>query len=156
VQIVTQTITTNINIPGSTAANIIPLDDSIPQSTEGYSLLNQAFTPKSATSTIVISLDGFAVCGGTALYDSAALALFDGSANAIHAQWLAYAHTASIDHVVPIRMVKVVTSGSTSLRTYNVRLGPTTATGNVAINGTSGGRVFGGVAGVVLTVAEYV
>ena len=154
VQVVTVANSTWTNIPGSSYT--IPLDNTIPQSTEGYQILSQSFTPKSATSTILIKIDGYAISGGTAIYDSAILSLFDGSANAIAAKWVGYAHAANIDHISSLSLTKTVSSGSVSARTYSARLAPTTTTGNVAINGNSSGALLGGVSSVTMTIMEIV
>ena len=143
-------------IPGSTAANIIPVDNTIPQRTEGYGVLTLSFTPKSATSTILLRVTGFALCGGTAIYDSAVAALFsDSSLNALQAIWLSSAHTAGVDHVTNMAMEQYHTSGSTATRVYSLRVGPNTSTGTVVLNGNSGTQIFGGAPTIVLTATEY-
>jgi len=155
VQFASATFSTWVNIPGSTAANIIPLDDTIPQRTEGYGLLSVSFTPKSATSTIVLQVTGSALCGGTVIYDGAVAALFsDSTTNALNAAWISNAHTAGVDHIANLAMSQVHTAGSTGTRIYSFRIGPTTSTGNVAINGNSGTRVLGSASTVVLSVTE--
>ena len=155
VQFVSTSTSAHAAIPGSTAANIIPLDTSIPQISEGYGVISQSFTPKSATSKLVIAVNGYAMCGGTALYDGAIAALFNsGSTNAIHTQWINNVHTVSVDHPMNIAMVKVETSGSTAARTYSLRIGPTTSTGAVSLNGNTGGQLLGGSSSISLTITE--
>lgn len=147
------TYTSPLSVSGATAANRIPLDDTIPQITEGVQVTSLSFTPLSAASTLIVTVSGFALFGGTAAYDSGIAALFDGSTSAVRARWLGYV-PASADHVTTIDMTYVVASGSTTARTYSLRVGPNTSTGSVAINGNTGGRLLGGAMGIVISVME--
>lgn len=144
-------------IAGTTSSNIIPVDNTKPQVTEGYGVLSLSFTPKSATSTIVVSVKGYALCGGTAIYDSAVAALFSSaSSDAIQATWLANAHTAGVSLLGNLAMEVTQTSGSTTARTYSLRVGPNTSTGTVILNGNSSTQIFNNASSVVLTITEFV
>lgn len=155
IQVAQASYTTWVSIPGSTGSNIIPLDDTIPQRTEGYGVLTLSFTPKSASSTIVLRASGSALCGGSALYDSAAAALFtDSTLNALQSVWLTTIFTAGESILANLSMLNYHSSGSTTARVYSLRVGPCTSTGTVILNGNSGSRLFGGTSGITLQVME--
>lgn len=157
VQVVSTSSATWLSIPGSTAANRIPLDDTLPQISEGYSVISQAFTPKSASSTILIMVTGHALCTGTTIGDSATAALFvDSSSSALFAMRLSNAHTANAAHTANLDFSHYVSSGTTAARTFSLRVGPNTSTGNVYINGSNSARLYGGASLVRLTLIEFV
>lgn len=131
---------------GSTA---IPVDDTIPQSTEGDQYMTLAITPKSATSKLVIQVvfNGAVSTGGSII-----LALFqDSTANAL-------AVGTSVQEPVnsaPMQAVltHTMTSGTTSATTFKVRAAP--GAGTLTFNGASGSRLFGGVYISSILITEY-
>ena len=119
----------------SNAANIA-IDSTIPQNTEGTELFLQAFTPKNASSTLVIEADVIASHGSTGV--NLALALFvDATANAIAAT----GQGSLAADLNTVRLTYTVSAGSTSARTYAVRYGA--ESGTMYVNQTSGGATYG-------------
>ena len=127
----------------------IPDDNSIPQVTEGTEVISRSFTPLSASSTIRIRVSVFG--GGSASNVKAAAAIFkDGAANAIAACSQGAAGTAV---TLAYSFEYTEASGSTAARTYSLRVGPDS--GTFYSNGLSTGRLYGGVAGITMTIEEY-
>lgn len=126
----------------------IPLDDTIPQNTEGTQILTGSITPKSATNILEIEalVDvGFSSGGAVGV-----LALFQDATAAA----LAAAHVcidgvgAGTQILLRYRMV----AGTTSAITFNIRAGTTSGTMTLNANGTS--RVFGGIGASRLFIKE--
>ncbi len=131
-----QTKTTSSNAYTSSSATI-PFDDTIPQIGEGAALsaLTTAITPSSTSSKILVTLV-LNISGGS---NSAYVAIFRGAgANAI----VCGSNIVGAD--IPETMVLSVldSPSSVSAQSYTVRYGGTGT--QVSINGSSGGRVFGG------------
>jgi hypothetical protein len=133
----------------STGTTTIPLDDTIPQNTEGTEFMTLSITPSSATNKLRIDVIGFL---STSSGEWLSMALFqDSTANALAAV-SAYQPTATGMSTVPL--THFMTAGTTSPITFKVRAGPN-AGGTIGING-SGGRKFGGVAASSITITEIV
>lgn len=128
----------------------IPLDDTIPQNTEGTEILTQAITPKSASSTIRISAR-IAIASPVGSGGTFIAALFkDTTANALAANSVFCAAGGVVGHV---EVSFEESAGSTSARTYKLRGGPSAAI-TMYYNGDASGRRFGGVSIVSMTVEE--
>lgn len=134
-----------------TASAQIPFDDTIPQNTEGAEWATLAITPIRADSVLVIevALTGTAQNGGQIL----TIALFKNSdANAIAVvgqQW------GGATGMTAQYLRKAEVSGSTTARTYKVRVGGDAASAPVSINGFAGARRWGGSAASSITITEY-
>lgn len=162
-EIVQSVVTVATAYDTATSANVIPLDDTIPQSSEGrnYSPLDTAITPSSPLNTLRVDLGINLSHNGT----GAIIALFrDAGASAI----CATASNANISH----RLV----AGSAAATTFKVNYSPISSrldgtwviTDNPPlrkflqfegdptawINGRSGSRVLGGVSASTMTVTE--
>ena len=125
----------------------IPYDNTIPQIGEGELLLTTAITPTS-TSTIVRATSLTWVDGNAT---EASCALFRGAgANAL-AAGTSFTNT---DFVQPLPVVYQDVPGSVAAQSYTLRVGPNS--GTIYINGTSGGRIFGGVFYSFLMLEEVV
>ncbi len=137
---------TSAYVSGTT---VIPLDDTIPQNTEGFEVITVTITPTSATSILEISFDG--VIGNTSGTYGTSIALFqDSTAGALAATSTSVWTGASpISGTLRHNMV----AGTTSATTFKIRIGPS-VTSTSAINGASG-RLYGGVATTSITVKEY-
>lgn len=134
-------VDTNYN---STSA-VIPLDDTIPQNSEGFQFLTVNITPSSNTSRLVIYMHANV---GMTTSDEVIMSLFDGGANAIWAGAHRNGNTGQINGI------HTFVPGSTSTLTISVRIG--SAGGNpVEINGFNGSRYFGGVSGSEMIIIEY-
>lgn len=136
-------IETTALISGTTA---IPVDDTIPQNTEGLAVLERSYTPISATSKIVVMVGAPVSCGSN---QQLVGALFvDSTANALAAQET----RAEAGGSMIMAMTHEETSASTTLRTYKYRIGGTGTTIN--INGVAGTRRFGGVSKTFIKIIE--
>ncbi|MDA9425670.1 MULTISPECIES: carbohydrate-binding protein [Bradyrhizobium] len=122
----------------------IPLDDTIPQSTEGTQIISVSYTPKAADSTLLCVFNGQVFANPA---DSVVVALFNGAANAFAAEMMnssgARAQTVVAGSYSP---------GSTSQQTISVRVGAGSAT--TYLNGTNSGRFLGGSSVATLTIYE--
>ncbi len=137
--------TTNTKV---TCNVVIPLDDTIPQNTEGVEVLTCSITPISTLSTLLITTSFSAridTLGGNNRWIGGVFQ--DSTANALAAS-TGRQHTTGI-----IRYI--MTSGTTSSTTFKLRIGPN-AGGTCYVNGdTSGNRVYGGVSYAIMTIEEY-
>ena len=113
-----------------TSTTVIPLDDTTAQSSEGSQFLSQAFTPKSASNTILIVMNAF-----TSINLSSGvmtIALFkDSEANCL-AHW-----PQTIDENGRPGLLSgsySESAGSTTERTYKLRFGPGNASYTMYLN----------------------
>lgn len=134
----------------TTATTDMPIDNSIPQITEGDEILSVAITPVNASSTIRVRFRAYvgasaAGLGGCALF-------VDATAAALDAVPFSVAGTTSFAHPT---LEHSESAASTTLRTYRIRCGPDVGTPvSVRINGDASARVFGGVGKATLEVEE--
>lgn len=135
----------------ATGTTQIPLDDTIPQNTEGDQYFTATITPKSATSTLVIDVVINVSNSGTAANTDIAVALFqDSTANALA---VACEAPFGVNANVNIKLRHVMTSGTTSATTFKVRVGAGVA-GTTYINGSGGNRLYGGKLSSGISVTE--
>ena len=132
----------------TTNATAIPIDDTIPQNTEGGEVMTLAITPKHASNILKIE-----VVGNGSTTDSSATMAFplfqDSTAGAL-----------AVAGVVPfaarlenIKYTHYMTAGTTSETTFKVRGGA--SAGTFTFNGTSSARKYGGVCSSSITITEY-
>ena len=132
----------------ATGTTTIPLDDTIPQNTEGVQYMTQTITPKSALNDLVITHHGFYANSSAG---TIAVALFqDANANALAVNATTIASSNFINVVALRHRMKAGVVVST---TFNLRAGSGNA-GTTTFNGNSGARLYGGVAAAVLSVTE--
>jgi hypothetical protein len=126
----------------------IPADNTVPLNTEGKQLFSQSFTPRSASSTIVV--EAIVLCSHGSTGADLAVALFkDAGANAI-----AVGGQGALGAAMnTITLSYTEASGSTSARTYALRYGAGSAT--MFVNRTSTGAVYGGVQTSIFKITEY-
>lgn len=136
----------------ATGSTIIPLDDTIPQNTEGDQVMSLAITPTSAANKLKIDVVVFAT--GNQANSWVIAALFQ---DAIAAALAAFANfqpvgTAGNSSV----FTHYMTAGTTSAITFKVRIGRDASTAStVSFNGGGGvGRLFGGVMASSITITE--
>lgn len=138
----------------TTTSTNIPLDDTIPRNTEGYEVLTLSYTPKSASSIIVVEALIHANSGD--FNYPIILALFkdsEASAACASLQYVSYQSYLNID---PARLTYTETAGSTSARTYKIRVGPGNSSAvTTGINRAYNQRFLGGVVQSHLRVTEY-
>ena len=128
-------------------ATAIPLDDSIPQNTEGTQILSISHTPRSTTNIIRLRFTGiFSVNAGVGI----AAVFSSASANALRA---AVTSVTAGDTRHPFVMEVEHVPGVTTALTYSVRVGAN-AGNTLRMNGYSAGRELGGAMGAVLILEE--
>lgn len=143
-----QTVYTNYSA-AATGTTTIPLDDTIPQITEGTEFMTQAITPRSATNVLIIEVQAL-------LNPSVAVnvigALFqDSTANAIAAN-RTYQATNGGASILTLR--QCVVAGTTSATTYRFRAGGSSAS-TITLNGGGGTREFGAITKSSIVIREY-
>jgi hypothetical protein len=121
---------------------ILPVDDTIPQITEGTEILSVSVVVDSPTQVVRLRWTGQVMVGGS--YYSAA-ALFQDS-TCVAAVW----DGAFGVGTRTTEMAREVVPGAAGTYVFSVRVGPSAA-GSVYLNGTTTGRYFGGVSRSVLT-----
>ena len=132
----------------ATTTSAIPLDNSIPQITEGSEYITVSITPTSATNILEIKAS-IPVSGSTAL--TSAIALFqDATANALTASVLTLG---GAGYAGALSVTYTMIAGTTSATTFRTRVG--TNTGTIYVNGISGSAIFGGTANAYIVVTEY-
>ncbi len=126
----------------------IPLDDTIPQITEGTQLLTLSFTPRFATSKLLItSIVNFSA----SKLVSVSQALFEaGSANAIGVSWDT---VEAAGHQVCTTCQCQYQVSSTSALTFSLRYGPS-ASGTAYVNGSNTQQYMGGSLSSSLSILE--
>jgi len=145
----------NNTYQASAASAALPVDNTIPQITEGTEFLAFAMTPVSATSTLLIDVN---IQLATTSADEVCAALFvDSTANALVAN-TQYMGGGSPREQNPMRIVYKVAAASTTARTYRVRAGQGSGNGLTFCNGsddaTRNGKYAGKVASTI-TITEY-
>ena len=137
---------------GAVASNstTIPLDDSIPQNTEGSEYMTLAITPTDAANKLQIDVSFF---GSAATAAEIAVALFqDTTADALAADSVTDETNTARRQVL---ITHTMTAGTTSATTFKVRAG-TSSGSELTFNGVSAGRLYGGVAASSIVITEYV
>lgn len=132
----------------ATTTTTLPSDDTIPQNTEGAEFMSLAFTPKSATNKLKITVNTFV---SSSVNTNVTCALFqDSGVNAIAATATTVAAGGASNSQC---LIHYMTAGTTSLTTFRVRLGGNAA-GTTTFNGASSVRMFGGIANSSITIEE--
>jgi hypothetical protein len=133
----------------STGTTTIPLDDTIPQNTEGDQYMSLAVTPTNSSSTLLIDIVvnmATSAAGGLMC-----AALFqDITANALAAN---ATYTGAAGAQVTLSFRHTMTAGTILATTFKVRAGADRA-GTTTFNGFASGRIFGGVAASSITITE--
>jgi hypothetical protein len=145
---VLQVVNTNV-VTSTTGSTTIPLDDTIPQNTEGFEVMTLAITPRATTNKLLIRAtvnlshptDGSALIA--ALYENT-------TANALAAVWESQSAN---NGVISLNLEYYRSAGTTSEITFKIRVGSPTA-GTVTLNGTGGSRYLGGVLTSGITITE--
>jgi len=130
-------------VPRTNFVPQIPLDDTIPQNTEGKQVMAVTITPRYANSKILINFQAFAVGGNmvTALFKNAEVSA------------LAATNAASVNgNLSPcaLSLVHQDTAGTTNPITYKIRAGASV----MYFNGSSSSRWFGGKGRTTLVLEE--
>ncbi|MBN2115200.1 MAG: virulence factor Pgp3 [Anaerolineales bacterium] len=145
--VLVQRVEATPNTTYSSITTALPVDDSIPQNTEGDEVITVTITPTSATNRLVIRAK-FMGTSNTALLT--VIALFqDATANALA---VAY-QISTADGLMSIDLVYEMAAGTTSATTFKLRAG-NNGGATTYVNGVSAGRRFGGVSACRLSVEE--
>ena len=143
-----QIIESSPKVSYTSHTTVIPLDDTIPQQTEGEQIITNVITPKDASNSLVIECSGYF---GSSTNNTCTMALFqDATANALAAT---SETVAASNHVFSLNLRHEMLAGTTSATTFKIRIGPTS--GTMYANGIGTGRIFGGLANVRLRITEY-
>jgi len=133
----------------ATGTTTVPLDDSIPQKTEGTEFMTLAITPTSATNKLKIEVLFIGVYPADAVM---ALMLFqDSTANALatNFNWSGGSNTRNFS----MHLSHFMTAGTTSATTFKIRAGGDNS-GTLTFNGRTGSRQYGGTLASSITITE--
>lgn len=124
-----------------TGTTLLPIDDTIPQITEGDQIFTLTITPKLSSSILLLQLTMYATTGSNRFIYGAAV-FRDGASNAICAGVNRFP-TDSQPSAMSLQYR--TTSNSTAATTFTVRAGTNLGAANFFLNGTATNRLFGGV-----------
>jgi|TARA_B110000285_G_C14796121_1_gene455284 hypothetical protein len=133
----------------ATSTATIPLDDTIPQITEGTEFMTLAITPTSATSRLQIEVSMLLANGSISLIG---IALFQDTTASAIASTITY-DNANIE-LVNISLSHNMVAGTTSETTFKIRMGSHNGS-TVTFNGRGGSREYGGTNKSSITITEY-
>lgn len=132
----------------ATGTTVVPIDDTIPQNTEGDQYMTLAITPRASTNKLVIEV---VWVGASSAAGNMTVALFqDSTAGALAA---VNCKTNNAGDMLTIPLRHVMDAGTTSATTFKVRAGQNNA-GTTTFNGHSGGRMFGGISASSIVIRE--
>jgi hypothetical protein len=131
----------------ATTTGVTPIDDTIPQNTEGGEFLTCSITPSNTNNILLIEFNGQFETNGNAY-----------TIVALHQDSAADAIAAVVEFMVsgdqaPVTLRHRMTAGTTSATTFKVRAGTNTGV-TLAINSYVGSRVLGGVSSTIMTITE--
>lgn len=133
----------------ATGTTQIPLDDSIPQNTEGDQYMSLAITPTSATNRLLIQV--VTNTAADSIKTNTAALFVDSTASALAA--VSNVTRAAGDLLI-VSFAHNMVAGSTSAMTFKVRIGPDGGA-TLTFNGSAGVRRYGGVIASSITITEY-
>ena len=145
-------------VTSSTTTALIPVDDTIPQITEGTEILTCSITPTSASSYLLVNVVANLQEDTNTTDQGVVAAVFrDSTADALAAQYVGHAPAAS-GSLAGLNSGRFnfqfrVAASSTSATTFRLRVGGEQA-GTYRWNGWSSGRKFGGVLITSMTITE--
>lgn len=133
----------------ATGITTIPNDDTIPTSSEGVQLINQAITPKNANN--ILEIEAVIHISHTAANSWLRAALFqDAGTNAIKVGATLSTTATAISQV---KINHQMVAGTTSPITFRI-FGGSDLAGTLTFNGQSGSRLYGGVINSYLKITE--
>ncbi len=136
----------------ATGTTVIPLDNTIPQNTEGDEYMTLAITPTSSSNKLRIDVVLFGTSNAS---NWVSAALFqDSTANSLAAM---AGYQTIAGGGINLKFTHYMTAGTTSSTTFKVRAGRDASAGStMTFNGASGTQIFGGVMASSLTISEIV
>lgn len=139
----------NVDGAVATGTTTTPLDDTIPQNTEGVQFMTQAITPKSTTNILVIEV--VAYISSSVINDMVGAIFQDTTANALAG---AYGRVTNNTGRLMLVIKHVMVAGTTSATTFKFRCGGVSA-GTTTFNGSAGARELGAIPKSSMTITEY-
>lgn len=136
-------------LTNASLTTLTPMDDTIPQVTEGTQILSVALTPKNTTNRLRVTIMGSGTREAGAGSAISVHVHVNGAANASYA-FPVYAPDNTLPN--PFSGVFEYVPGAASLQTITVRIGNNS--GGLRINGTGSGRLYGGVGRTCVLVEE--
>lgn len=131
---VAKTVFSALTSSGTVTAQI-PLDNTVPQSTEGTQILSASITPTNSSSTLIVEVELWLASNSTT--EAAISALFrDSDANAVAGQ-ICFDQSAFSRNCYVMKYA--VSAGSTSATTFKVRVGRSGAAATITYNGSPAG-----------------
>ena len=135
----------------NSGTTVMPLDDTIPQNTEGDEYMTLTITPTSATSKLLIEISALLGSVGSSGAQWVIGAIFqDTTADALAGGYF-YEDYNNAGKELTIR--HYMTAGTTSATTFKFRAG-VYISGTLYFNGVGAGRYLGGVAASSITITE--
>ena len=132
----------------ATGTTEMPVDNTIPQITEGVEYMTLDITPKNASNILIVESIFY---GGASAIGHLTSALFVGTTSDALAATSARIDVAN--GAITLPLVYKTTSGTTSTLTFRVRAGCNSA-GTVTFNGFSGGQKFSSAVKSSITITE--
>lgn len=133
----------------ATGATVIPIDDTIPQNTEGDQYMTLAYTPANVSNILEIEIGASLTCSSAAVVTGALYQ--DTTANALAADAVSISTGGQSQQLT---LKYIMAAGTTSSTTFKFRAG-TGSVGTVTFNGSTGTRRYGGVSASNITIKEY-
>jgi hypothetical protein len=137
---------TGIYTANADLTTVIPLDDTIPQNTEGTQVLSVSITPTSTTSKIRVFFNSIASAASSG--NTAIAALFNGGSSAVAVSGNVIFSSSTVINLV----YESAAVGALTPITFTLRVGANT--GTMRLNGTNSARLFGGIAASTMLVQE--
>lgn len=128
---------------------VMPADDTVPQSNEGFLVLSQAITPKATTHILVI--EATVLCSNSAAVGLVAALFQDSTADALAA---VEHYQGQTNGLVTLNLRHTMTAGTTSATTFKIRCGGSGA-GTTTVNGAASTVRFGAISKSGLFITEY-
>ena len=135
----------------ATGSTLMPLDDTIPQITEGDQYLSQAITPTNSSNKLLIEVEAILSSGFAGAIILIGALFQDSTSSAISAS---FEHSAAANSPVKISIRYEMVAGTTSSTTFKFRAG-IAAAGVTTLNGQSAARLMGGVANSFIRITEF-
>lgn len=134
----------------ATGTTLIPLDDTIPQITEGDQYLSQAITPIASTNKLII--EGYLMVAVSAVAKIVTVALFqDSTANALAVSSQTINTNSDAPWTIPFKFI--MSAGTTSATTFKIRAGVHSAA-TLTVNGSAAARLFGASSKSMISITE--
>lgn len=128
----------------------IPLDNTIPQNTEGTQFMSQAITPSSGANLLVVEHIGNYAVRTSATFLVGAL-FRDSAADALAT---AVSMVGAADWNMQLSLRHALRAGSTSATTFKLRAGGGGSANQVNFNGQAAAQLFGGTSNSTLSITE--